>query len=184
MFKEAGDYILYYPPEALRTATAPVNPNDAFAYDYHPAWTVLGFGQQPADRPQRVWGGELQYHLAPFAADARHGLLRRTEYGAAVALKSVPYRSEEQKITRSVQTNVLFAPNLAPLPYLNATLQGRLGAGIMAGRNPGLVAGFDLAWTIGAADAHYPLRVAVGYEHNSDALPISHAFALKIGFNN
>ncbi|WP_305020123.1 hypothetical protein [Hymenobacter cheonanensis] len=188
--KEVGDYIFHYPPKRLRVPTAtgaapgPVNSKDAFAYDYHTSYTVLGFGQWGSNRSSAAVGGELQYHCSPGPADAKNGLLHRSEYGVAVAVKSVPYRNESDDIDRCLQTNVLFAPNLFPLPYLNAAVQGRIGGGITTNSGHGLVTGVDLAWNIGAEDAHYPLRVVIGYEHNAGSLPMPDVFSLKIGFNN
>lgn len=42
----------------------------------------------------------------------------------------------------------------------------------MPDRNVGLVTGVDLAWNIGREDARFPLRVVIGHEQHSDALPL------------
>ena len=173
---------------------------DTFTFDRFPlrTWYVVAQAGGQRGPGDRGLGAELNWHWTPGGADERGVLLRRIPLGFALTAIEMPRThrvlmadtGRPVSLAEALQLEALLAPNLLSIPMVNATLQARVGLSALpfaAERRWGLVSGADLAWNIGPDfGTHYShtIRLALGYQYNTSALPAYHTLSVKMGFNS
>ena len=173
---------------------------DTFTFDRFPLRTWYLVGQAGGQRGpgDRGLGAELNWHWTPGGADEKGVVLRRIPLGFALTATEMPRfhrvltdgTGTPVSLAGALQVQALFAPTLLTIPMVNAMLQGRLGFGVLpfgAPRHWGVVSGADLAWNVGpdfGTRYSHTLRLALGYEYDTSALPAFHTVSVKLGFNS
>ena len=173
---------------------------DTFTFDRFPLRTWYLVGQAGGQRGpgDRGLGAEINWHWTPGGADEKGVMLRRIPLGFALTVTEMPRfhrvltadTGTPVSLAEALQVQALFAPTLLTIPMVNATLQGRLGPGMLpfaAHRHWGVVSGADLAWNVGpdfGTRYSHTLRLALGYEYDTSALPAFHTVSVKLGFNS
>ena len=173
---------------------------DTFTFDRFPlrTWYVVAQAGGQRGPGDRGLGAELSWHWTPGGADERGVVLRRIPLGVALTATEMPRThrvlmadtGQPVALADALQIEVLFAPNLLSIPMVNATLQARVGLSALpfaAHRRWGVVSGADLAWNLGpdfGTRYSHTLRLALGYEYDTSALPAYHTLSFKVGFNS
>ena len=173
---------------------------DTFTFDRFPlrTWYVVAQAGRHQSHDDRGLGVELNWHWTPGGADEKGVVLRRIPLGFAVTATEMPRfhrvlmadTGKPVALVSALQVEVLFAPTLLTVPMVNATLQGRVGIGLLpfAGkRRWAVVSGADMAWNAGPDfGTHYShsTRLALGYEYDTSGLPAFHTLSIKLGFNS
>ena len=173
---------------------------DTFTFDRFPlrTWYVVAQAGGQRGPGDRGLGAELNWHWTPGGADERGVLLRRIPLGFALAAIEMPRThrvltadtGRPVSLAEALQLEALLAPNLLTIPMVNATLQARVGLSALpfaAERRWGVVSGADLAWNIGSdfgTRYSHTIRLALGYQYATSALPAYHTLSVKMGFNS
>jgi hypothetical protein len=197
-FRQRYDYQPHAPERGETKQDVQQRTLNSFTFDRFPMNTWYIAYQYGYSQDKSAWGVELNHHWTPAGADERGVLFRRIPWGYALTATLQPAYARRThdnvghslQLGRSIQLEGLFAPNIVVLPMLNATLQGRVGVGVLPlapEQKWATISGASLAWNIGHDFGRhyvYSWRVALGYDYDTAGLPAFHNVNLKLGFNS
>ncbi|MDO7847981.1 hypothetical protein Q5H92_16570 [Hymenobacter sp. M29] len=200
VFGAAYTYTPHVPKPGQSKAGEWAQSLNAFTFDRFPmnSWYVVAASGHAFGRDAWGWGVEMNHHWTPAGADERGVFWRRIPHGYALTASAQPGYAQRHltadgkalALGRAIQVEGLYAPNVLVVPMLNATLQGRIGVGVMplvSQPEWAVVSGASLAWNVGEDFGRrflYSWRLALGYDYDTSALPAYHTVSLKLGFNS